>query len=38
VLGFLTEIIQKIGKPELEQRLQISIDDELNRSSSKAAE
>ena len=38
VLGFLTEIIQKIGKPELEQRLQISIDDELNRSSSKVAE
>jgi len=38
VLGFLTEIIQKIGKPELEQRLQVSIDDELNRSSSKAAE
>jgi Fe-S cluster assembly protein SufD len=33
VLGFLTEIIQKIGKPELEQRLQISIDDELGRSS-----
>jgi Fe-S cluster assembly protein SufD len=33
VLGFLTEIIQKIGKPELEQRLQVSIDDELNRSS-----
>jgi len=32
VLGFLTEIIQKIGKPELEQRLQISIDEELNRS------
>jgi len=32
VLGFLTEIIQKIGKPELEQRLQASIDDELDRS------
>jgi Fe-S cluster assembly protein SufD len=29
VLGFLTEIIQKIGKPELEQRLQRSIDGEL---------
>ena len=35
VLGFLTEIIQKIGKPELEQRLQASIDDELDRSSTK---
>ena len=35
VLGFLTEIIQKIGKPELEQRLQASIDDELNRSAVK---
>jgi Fe-S cluster assembly protein SufD len=32
VLGFLTEIIQKVGKPELEERLQASIDDELNRS------
>jgi Fe-S cluster assembly protein SufD len=38
VLGFLTEIIQKIGKPELEQRLQASIDDELNRSSNRVAE
>jgi Fe-S cluster assembly protein SufD len=31
VLGFLTEIIQKIGKPELEERLQASIDAELDR-------
>jgi Fe-S cluster assembly protein SufD len=30
VLGFLSEIIQKIGKPELEERLQIAIDVELN--------
>jgi Fe-S cluster assembly protein SufD len=36
VLGFLTEIVQKIGKPELEQRLQASIDAELNASSSAA--
>ena len=30
VLGFLSEIIQKIGKPELEERLHIAIDIELN--------
>jgi Fe-S cluster assembly protein SufD len=38
VLGFLTEIIQKIGKPELEQRLQISIDEELGRSANGGAQ
>jgi len=30
VLGFLSEIIQKIGKPELEERLHVAIDIELN--------
>ena len=30
VLGFLTEIIQQIGKPELEERLQAAVEAELN--------
>jgi hypothetical protein len=29
VLGFLSEIVQKIGQPELEGRLQAAIESEL---------
>ena len=34
VRGFLMEVVQQIGVPELEERLAVSIDDELERSAS----